>query len=298
MATKDTALAVLQKTGVSTLPDYMKADGPSDMGGGLGGGGGRNRIGLKGSRFRLIQAGVEEAVIDDSFLDVIVVGANPHVSRMFYKGKYDPSVKIAPTCFSSDGITPHPDVEDKQSEKCNGCPQNVKGSRVTETGAKTRACSFSKRLVIMLDGDDDKELYQMDLKSMSIFGDGIPNEGLYTLAGYNKLLQSKGVRSEAVVTRVSFDTQSSVPKVYFTPSRFLSEKEFKEISKITGTTAVTEMASVDSVTLQPDQPDSTHPVGSTVPSKKAGKKDAKIKVEEVPTTDDDELAAALKDLED
>lgn len=301
MGTKETALSLLQNTSVMELPDYMKATEPSAMGGGLGTGGGRNRIGLKACRFRLIEGGDEVAVKDENFLDVVVVNANPHVSRMYYAGKYDPTVKIAPTCFSSDGITPYEGVQVKQSEKCNGCPQNVKGSAVTEAGEKRRACSFSKRLVVMLDGDENQNLYQIDLKSMSIFGDGTPEKGLYTLAGYNKLLHSKNVRVEALVTRLSFDTASSVPKVFFTPSRFLTETQVKDVLKISNSQEAKDMTVIDTTTLQPDNPIVT--VASppnpdvdgiiSVPSKKTK---AKTKVLDMPATDEVQLAAALKEL--
>lgn len=318
MSAKETALSLLQDQGVLKIPDYMRATEPSVMGGGLQGGGGRNRIGLKGSRFRLIEAGDEVAVKDENHLDVVVVTANPHISRMFYKGVYDPAVKTAPTCFSPDGVTPHASVQEKQSEKCNGCRQNVKGSRVTDSGAKTRACSFSKRLVVALDGDDTETMYQLDLKSMSIFGDGVSAKGLYTLAGYNKLLHNKGIRVEAVVTRLSFDTTISVPKVYFTPVRFLEEAEFKDIMKLSKSPEAREMATIDAVTIQPDNPDvpveakvapvkvvkaAPEKVVKAAPKKQVAeeevpeaKAEAVPETEDVPIENDDALAAALRSL--
>lgn len=236
------------------IPDWMVSKEPSSIAGGLSGGA-RDRIGLKGNRFRLIQGGDEVAKKDEPFIDVVIVTASEHVSRIYYKDKWKPDTKVAPDCFSPDGIKPFDEVPNKQSEKCSECKQNVKGSAITDDHKKTRACSFAKRIVVWLYGDPDKTLYQMDLKSMSIFGDGLPNNGLYTLSGYAKLLQSKKIRAEAVVTRISFDDESSVPKLYFTPQQFLKKSEYDEVVKLANSPEAKELATVDITTLQPDNPD-------------------------------------------
>lgn len=234
-----------------TLPAHLanvEGSATSQLMGGLGGEG-RNRIGLKGARFRLIQAGQEVAIKDESYLDVVVLGANAAVSRTFYAGKYDPTKKEKPTCWSPDGVAPGKDAETPQSAKCATCKQNEKGSKVYDDGTKGRACSFSKRLAVMLPGDPDQNVYQMDVKALSIFGDGLPAKGLYTLAEYSKLLAARGVRAEGVVTRVSFDTDSSVPKLYFTPQSFVGEAEFAAIAKLTKSPEVKQLLEVNAETV-------------------------------------------------
>lgn len=205
--------------GTANLPAHLfAADGSAtaQLLGGLGGEG-RNRIGLKGARFRLVHAGQEVAVKDESYLDVVILGANAAVSRTYYAGKYDQTKKEKPTCFSPDGVAPHKDSVTPQSTKCATCPQNEKGSKIYEDGTKGRACGFSKRLAVTLPGDPDQTVYQLDVKALSIFGDGMPAKRLYTLAEYTKLLASQNFNVTALVTRVSFDTDVSVPKLYFTP---------------------------------------------------------------------------------
>src|SRR6202000_286874 len=49
---------------------------------------GGNRIGLKGSRFRLVVGGVEEGVIQENYLDSITLGAAPAISRVYYADVY------------------------------------------------------------------------------------------------------------------------------------------------------------------------------------------------------------------
>jgi hypothetical protein len=195
------------------------------------GGPGRNRIGLKGSRFRLVVNGQEEGVIDENYLDVVIVGAAPGVSRLYYADAYDANEKVAPTCYSKDGITPENDAKVKQSEKCATCPQNEKGSRITDAGAKTRACSFFKRLAVVLPSEPTR-VFQLDCKSMSIFGEGKPAQNKFTLGEYGKKLSTRGVDPAHVVTRLSFDTDASVPKLLFTPTRYLEQDEAPVIAEV------------------------------------------------------------------
>jgi hypothetical protein len=245
-----TNLVALFNSGAAVaVPAYLRATADSvtsQIGGGMGSG--RNRIGLKGARFRLVQAGQEIAVKDEPYLDVIILGANVAINRTFYAGTYDPSVKAPPACFSVDGISPAKDSAEPQSSKCATCPQNEKGSKVFE-GRKARACAFSKRLAVMLSGDPEREVYQLDVKALSLFGDGVDAKGLYTLSGYAKFLAARGVRAEGLVTRLSFDTASSVPKLYFTPQSFIPEDEFAVVAKLAKSAEVKSMLEVTATTV-------------------------------------------------
>jgi hypothetical protein len=243
-------VALFSNNTAMAVPSYLAAAGDSATNQLLGGlGEGRNRIGLKGARFRLIQAGQEVAIKDEPYLDVHILGANPYISRTFYSGKYDPTVKAPPACWSSDGIAPGKGVTSPQSAKCATCPQNEKGSKVYDDGKKGRACAFSKRLAVSLLGDTDQIVYQLDVKSQSIFGDGVASKGLYTLSEYSKLLSARGVRAEGVVTRISFDTDSSVPKLYFTPQAFIDEATFVGIDKLSKSQEVKTMLEVTATSV-------------------------------------------------
>ena len=105
------------RTGVSAL---AKA-----LGGGVSGG---KRISIKGGVFRLVDGGKEIAAIDERYLDVVIVNAAPKVSRTFYMAQYDSEKVTAPDCWSADGVTPAADASNKQSDKCDGCPQNIQRS--------------------------------------------------------------------------------------------------------------------------------------------------------------------------
>jgi len=274
----NTALAV--PAWAAMTPDSATAQ----MGGGLGDG--RNRIGLKGARFRLIQGGQEVAIKDEPYLDIVVLGANAAISRTYYAEKWEQGKKAAPACFSADGITPSTDAASPQSARCATCKQNEKGSVVFDSGKKGRACSFSKRCAVMVYGDPDQIVYQLDVKALSLFGDGVASKGLYTMAEYSKLLQARGVRAESLVTRISFDTDSSVPKLWFTPQAFVAEGELPGIIKLAKSSDVKAMLEVtlDTVDLsgETDAPMVAAPKAIPAPVKQAVVEDAVAKPAKAP----------------
>jgi hypothetical protein len=185
-----------------------------------------NRIGTKGNRFRQVLRGEEVGVFDDNYLDVIIVGAAPAVSRKFYKGKYSAEGDNAPpACYSVDGVAPSHDVHVKQSPTCGTCPQNVKGSSIGDNGAKGRACSFFRRLVIILANDPSGTMYRLEVAAMGLFGESDAKTQKYSLNDYAKALKNRNLDAGQLVTRLSFDTDQSVPKLLFTPMRFISPED-------------------------------------------------------------------------
>ena len=271
MSTNTNLVALFDANQALAVPAWaaMTPDSATaQMAGGFGDG--RNRIGLKGARFRLIQGGQEIAIKNESYLDIIMLGANAAISRTFYVDKWAPGVKVAPTCFSADGIAPSKGSLTPQSARCATCRQNEKGSVIFDSGKKGRACSFSKRCAVLIAGDTDKIVYQLDVKALSLFGDGVPSKGLFTMAEYAKLLQARGVRAEALVTRISFDTDSSVPKLWFTPQAFIDQTDLAEINKIAKSPEVKALleVTIDTVDLsnEVDAPGSDAPAPAPAPA--------------------------------
>ena len=195
-----------------------------------------NRIGTKGSRFRQIVRGVEEGVWEENYLDVIIVGAVETVSRRFYPSTYQQGGDNAPpSCYSVDGVVPAADVKLKQADKCQQCPQNIKGSKTSDNGVKAKACSYFRRLVVMLAGDPEGIIYRLDVTAMGLFGESHEKEQRYALNDYSKALANRHMDAGAVVTRLSFDTDQSVPKLLFQPLRYISEQDVACINAIHGT---------------------------------------------------------------
>ena len=110
------------------------------------------KISIKSSRFR-IKEGDTETVLESTSLDVVVVGANPRLSKTYYEKPWDPNDEpTGPDCFSLDGIGPDASIADPQNDLCASCPMNAWGSKISATGQQIKACSDQKRLAIVAAG--------------------------------------------------------------------------------------------------------------------------------------------------
>lgn len=218
---------------------------------------GGNRIGLRNSRFRLIVAGIEEGIIEENYLDVIFLSAAPAVSRVYYKDAYKQGENTPPVCFSADGIVPHTDVKNKQSDKCATCPMNVKGSKVSD-GQKYKACGYFRRVVVMLAGDvEAKRVFKLDVKGQGIFGDSSANAK--SLNDYIKALDTRGVDAGQVVTRIKFDLDASVPKLLFSPQRYIDSDELDVVQDLIVSDEVKNMSEVSMSTVDNSNEDGGEP---------------------------------------
>ena len=212
-------LAVFNPT---QLPAFARKGELSDLARSLAGGSTSTmkRISTKGGVFRLIAGGKEVAAIDDRHLDVIIVQADPKISRTYYSGTYEEGSASAPNCWSADGEKPDASVEEPQCSNCASCPQNAKGSGQGDS----RACRFSQRLAVVLANDVHGDVMQLNLAATSIFG---KEEGdKRPLQAYARYLAAQSISPEMLVTRLRFDTKAAVPKLFFQPVRYLSEDEY------------------------------------------------------------------------
>lgn len=159
-------------------------------------------------------------------IDVIIIAAQPKVSRVFYAGKYDPNAEATlPNCWSNAGDVPDPSVSDPQHSNCAECPMNVKGSG--ENGS--RACRFQRRISVLLEGDISGDIYQMSIPSKSLFGKGTGN--VHPFESYVKFLVANGESPDTVVTTISFDDEVEGMELLFSPSRPVSDEEWELIQK-------------------------------------------------------------------
>lgn len=233
------------------------------------------RISIKGGKFREIVGGEQVRVFKGDALNVVVVNAAP-IGRTYFEGAYDPNNAAAPTCWSADSRTPSPDVPEDQrmAAKCADCPMNVKGSGQGEM----RACRYSQRLAVLLEGDTENTVYQMQLPATSIFGEA--KNGQMGMQAYAKLLAAHQTPIAAIVTAVSFDEDTETPKLYFKPVRPLSEDEMRAALE-----ASTGEAAKAAITMTVSQTDGVAP--------KADAAKAKPKAKAKPVDEDDEETPAL-----
>jgi hypothetical protein len=198
------------------------------LGGGIGGGEAIPRISIKGSRFRIVE-GSTETVLDTTTIDVVVVGANPRLSKTWYAKAWTPeSEPSSPDCFSMDGVSPDASSTEPQNDLCASCPQNAWGSKVTPQGKQIKACSDQKRLAVVAADDPTGPIYLLQVTPAALQG----------LGSYQKELSHRGIPAEIVRTRLSFDTAASFPKLKFDFGGFLDEATQAEVDKLFGTEEV------------------------------------------------------------
>jgi hypothetical protein len=77
-----------------------------------------------------------------------------HNANQFYAETFGEGESLAPTCASSNGITPDGGTE-PLAGPCSGCPNNEFGSGVDKDGnaRKGKACNNTIRLYVLLDGN-------------------------------------------------------------------------------------------------------------------------------------------------
>lgn len=208
---------ILFKSG-ATLPDYLRE--PDDFTKRLAGGGPAVKsISIKGGVWRMMEGSDELARNEDRAMNFIIVNAAEHVARTFYAGIYQEGVESPPECFSPDGKTPDKSVKNPQSANCQTCPQNVKGSGQGDS----RACRYSQRFAVVLEGDIGGAVYRLQLPAKSLFGK--PDGDKMPLQAYAKFLAGHGVPISGVVTEARFDTSEAVPVLKFRAVRPLSREE-------------------------------------------------------------------------
>lgn len=256
------------------------------------------RISIEGGVFRMIVGGKEVAKSKDRDMNIIIVRTAPSNSRTYY----DPAVPYVrgqaqpPTCSSVDGVKPDARVKAPQANSCDKCPQNIAGSG----NGESRACRYSRRLAVVLEGDIDGDVYQLQLPATSIFGRGVGTNNL-PLEAYARMLASNRVNVDSVVTKMEFDTDASTPKLTFSPARFLTPEELEAVER-QGTTTEAEVA-IGTTPYALDAGTATAPVAQpepkevpvaepTVAPTKTAKKSGFVPVtEDAPVADsDDEVA--------
>ena len=231
------------------LPDFLQQAGVSDLTKQLAGNSGVKRIVPKNGIFRKV-VGKEEMGKVKGSMNAIIVNASAHVGRIFYVKQWSPdSEPTSPDCFSNDGVTPDAGSANPQASRCDSCPQNIKGSGM----GNSKACRYSRRVAMVLEEDFGTSLegtvYQMNLASKSLFGDG-SGDNTYTFENYTKYLANNGKSLDYVVTQLSFNEDNDNQSVLFSPTRFITKGEYEVTSKVAAKPEVQKM-----VTMTPYQAD-------------------------------------------
>ncbi len=199
------------------------------------------RLSIKGSRFRIVE-GKTETVLEQTKLNVVIVGANPRLSKTFYAKQWDPNDEATgPDCFSLDGIGPDSSVQNPENDLCASCPKNAWGSKIAASGQQVKACSDQKRLAIVAAEDADGPIYLLQVTPAALKG----------LNQYQKELSVRGIPPEVVKTTLSFDTDASFPKLKFSFGGYLEAHEQDVVDTLFGNESVKEITGEKLITAQP-----------------------------------------------
>lgn len=156
-------------------------------------------------------------------IEVVIVRSSTIVSKIFYKEGYKEGSTESPDCFSTNGQTPDASSKNKQANTCAGCPMNAWGSRITPAGKPGKACSDSKRVVVVPLNDIANEVFGGPMLLR------VPAASLQDAASYATTIGQLGYPIEAVGTRIAFDTKEAYPKLLFSAIRPLTDAEADKV---------------------------------------------------------------------
>lgn len=178
------------------------------------------RISIRAGRYRLNEEGVETTV--GVTLDTIIVGANPRVSKVFYAKAFDASAEnVRPDCWSNDGLKADVTIDAPVHSQCADCPNNVLGSKILPSGAKSKMCADQRHLAVVAAADPTK-----------VYSLTVPVSGMKALREYFKELGNYGIGPEEVVTELGFDDAASFPKITFTQKGYVPEKAIGRVDTL------------------------------------------------------------------
>lgn len=169
-------------------------------------------------------------------LPVVILDYAKNRGRSFYEGAYDPDNTSSPKCWSEDSITPEDTVPEKVSDKCATCPMAAKGSRVSDNGKATVACSQHRILAVVPVKRLDIAPLRLKLAVTSDY-DGqskdLQAQGKFAFSNYLDFIKARGVlHTASLVTKLAFDPAQAYPKLLFSATRYLTEAELKGVDAI------------------------------------------------------------------
>jgi len=213
--------------------------------GGIEVGQSHSRISIKQNRFRLLNEQGQEYVVPQLHLDVIIVGANSHVSKLYYASPFNPAEPepAAPDCYSDNGVGPSERALNPQSTVCANCPHAAWGSKITPAGVKVKACSDSKKLAVLLADNPTGAVYELR----------VPAATMENLVGAINTI-GKDTPLPHVVLRMTFDATANYPKILFTPISYITPEQKAAVLDAIGSEEVDKTVGADDKPRDPKQP--------------------------------------------
>jgi len=188
-------------------------------------GGSSKRISIRGNRFRM-QINGEEIGSKEGHIDVVILGASENFLRQYYAKAYDPKDTSPPDCWSNDNKAPHENSAFPQASSCAKCAQNIAGSG---TGT-TKACQTKANIAVVLANNiEGGDVFEMTIPAQSLFTKYDQNSERGGLLGYSTYLDGRKVDPRRVVTRISFDTDSATPLLWFSGVDWVANENLRTV---------------------------------------------------------------------
>lgn len=259
------------------LAALFSAVGDDDLSGGVGIG--FPSLSIKGKVFHLKRGGEKTLITNPAdhetpaaALDVVILKANPNLSKQYYESGYVEGSDDKPTCYSDDGVAPAADAESPQAQRCATCPHAIWGSKITQDGKKSKECQDSRRIAVAPLGDlNDAMLLRVpaaSLKPLKLYGDEIKRRGL---------------KYFAIGTRIGFDYSVAHPLLTYKPLGALPETMLRQVAAMINSELVTAILGMspevqDEFTAPLATPPAEPQVPAVPPAAKAVPKPAKTPV--------------------
>jgi hypothetical protein len=204
--------------------------------------GGYNRIATNtNGTFKRIVNGEQVGKAIRGEFNAIILAMLEKPSRSYYEKDYDPDAKgSAPDCFSNLGDKPEASAANRQSANCASCPKNIEGSG---KNGKGKACRFSRKVALFLDGDESGDVYQFNIPAKSLFGKGTGNT--LPFEQYCRHLVSNGAAPDRVVTTIAYNLDAETMELNFTAERFITPEELERVTEAQENAATTRLISFD-----------------------------------------------------
>lgn len=194
-------------------------------------------ISIRGRVWRVKVGGEEQTYTDENddavaSVEMVLLRSSSKPSKIFYEKKYEEGDDGKPRCFSADGVRPSAEVDSPINKVCAACPNNQWGSRITESGKKSRACSDVRRMAVVTLSDLMQAIEDPNHTATPMLL-RVPPASLNPLKDYAaKILAPKGIQPYMLATRVGFDNTAEYPKLTFKPARFLKEDEYNLVLEL------------------------------------------------------------------
>ena len=165
----------------------------------------------------------------ENTIDVVILAAAPGKSKSYFPN-WEEGSKNPPLCASLDGITPDPDVEQRQNDVCATCTRNE--WKTLPNGRKGRECTDYKRLAVALLPNATKPMFGEPMLEPVFLR--VPPASLNSLALLDQKMgkQGLGYNFSAYLTRISFEVGKPHPQMHFYAVRPLSAAELVPIKEL------------------------------------------------------------------